>query len=331
MSSTSDNSILRSTSMSAEEIPPHAVNAGGDGATTPGKFPRLAEAGRNGHAEPANCKAATKPQIVATYDYCDEHGTLLYQSLRYEPKDFRQRRPDGKGWLWNTKGVRKVLYRLPELLKADPEETVVVVEGERDADNLAAIGMVATTNVSGAGKWLPEYSETLKGRKVIILPDNDPPGRKHARQVHESLTGIAASVGIAELPGLPEKGDVSDWLEAHKASENPKGDLLKVISRCVQSTPAAEPEPVETKSPQPTLLVGSGPHLTDHGNAQRLVADHGAELRHCHPWKKWLVWQGGRWREDDVGTVHRLAKRTVAKLFRDATSDIEKLQKEPRL
>lgn len=326
-----DAPILRRASTPSKDNLVGASN--GDGATTPGKFPRVAKGttGQNG-------KAATGKEVAA-YDYCDESGTLLYQSVRFKRNDgskyFLQRRPDGKGgWIWKTKDIRKVLYRLPELLAADKEETAYVVEGEKDVDNLAKIGMVATTNVSGAGKWLPEYNESLRGRNVIILPDNDLPGRKHASQVHKALTGIAASVGIAELPDLPEKGDVSDWLQAHKDSANPKGDLLAVISRCVQSTPPPvepEPEPARPKSSQPLPEVGSGPHLTDHGNAQRLVADHGAELRHCHPWKKWLVWQGGRWREDDVGTVHRLAKRTVAKLFRDATSDIEKLQKEPRL
>lgn len=154
-------------------------------------------------------------KIVTTYDYRDESGKLLYQSVRYEPKDFKQRRPaaDG-GWDWNMNGVRYVLYQLPELRADDPNEFVFVCEGEKDADNLRSCGVAATTNVAGARKWRSEYNETLRGRNVIILPDNDATGQQHALMVAAQLHGIAASVRILELPGLPEKGDVSDWFQA---------------------------------------------------------------------------------------------------------------------
>ena len=162
-----------------------------------------AKAGRNGK------------RIVAEYSYVDECGTLLYQAVRMDPKDFRQRSPDGNGgWKWKLNGARRVLYRLPELLAADPSLVVFVAEGEKDCNSLAALDLVATCNVGGAGKWRGEYGEHLAGRKVVILPDNDEPGRKHARQVAASLTGKAASVKVLELSGLPEKGDVSDWLAA---------------------------------------------------------------------------------------------------------------------
>jgi hypothetical protein len=154
-------------------------------------------------------------QVVARYEYRDEHRERLYQSLRMEPKTFRQRRPDGAGgWIWNLDGVRLVPYRLPELLEADPARTVYVVEGEKDADRLASIGLVATTNAMGAGKWRDEYAEHFRGRHVVILPDNDQVGRDHAEAVCRSLLGIAASVRVVELPDVPEKGDVSDWLDA---------------------------------------------------------------------------------------------------------------------
>ncbi len=156
-----------------------------------------------------------KPMIVATYDYRDEAGNLLFQVCRMDPKGFYQRRPDGNGgWVNDLKGVRPVLYRLPELLAADLAEPVFIVEGEKDADRLAALDMVATTNSGGAGKWKPEYSEALHGRNVVILPDNDNPGQTHSEQVAASLHGVAESVKVVELPGLPEKGDVSDWLDA---------------------------------------------------------------------------------------------------------------------
>jgi len=158
---------------------------------------------------PRNGNGARK--IVATYDYQDESGTLLFQSVRYEPKDFTQRRPDRKGgWVWNLDDTRRVLYRLPQLLMAD---TAYVNEGEKDTDRLWSLGLPATTNPQGAGKWRAEYSQTLAGKRVVILPDNDEPGEPHALQVARSLLPVAAAVKIVRLPGLPPKGDVSNWLD----------------------------------------------------------------------------------------------------------------------
>ena len=111
------------------------------------------------------------------------------------------------------KGIVPLPYRLPELL-GDPDAVVYITEGEKDADNLAEIGIVATCNHGGAGKWRNEISQWLKNRNVVILPDNDDAGRSHANDVAKKLTGIAASIRILELTGLPPKGDVSDWLDA---------------------------------------------------------------------------------------------------------------------
>jgi hypothetical protein len=151
--------------------------------------------------------------IEATYDYQDEAGKLLFQAVRYTPKDFRQRRPDGAGgWIYKLDGVRRVPYRLPELMAADPGEIVYLVEGEKDVDRLRAGGLVATCSPMGAGKWRKEYAEVLAGRKVVIIPDNDDPGRAHAQDEARSLHGKAAKVQMLALLGLPEKGDVSNWL-----------------------------------------------------------------------------------------------------------------------
>lgn len=159
-------------------------------------------------------------RIAAQYDYRDEARNLLYQVVRLEPKDFRQRRPiPGAGWDWKIGNVRKVLYRLPELVAAPKDATVYVVEGEKDADRLTALGLAATTNAGGAGKWRLEYSEFLRDRVVVILPDNDEPGAGHATLVARALHGIAADVRIVKLPGLPPKGDVSDWLSAGGTKE----------------------------------------------------------------------------------------------------------------
>jgi len=168
-----------------------------------------------------NCAISANPNkedrlIVATYDYSDAEGKLVHQTVRYLPKDFSQRRPDGKGgWIWNLKGITPVLYHLPEVLEAVKKgETVHVCEGEKDAENLRKLGLVATTNPMGAGKWRPEYGDVLSGASVVILPDNDEAGRKHADQVARSLTDKVTSVRLVKLPGLTDKGDVSDWLRA---------------------------------------------------------------------------------------------------------------------
>ena len=162
--------------------------------------------------------APSEPEVV--YDYRDEDGQLLFQVVRAPGKRFRQRRPDGAGgWLWNLSGVRRVLYRLPEVLAADPRAPVFVVEGEKDVDNLWRLGMVATTNPQGAGKWRAEFSEALRGRDVVILPDNDDPGRKHAAEVGRYLQGIARTIRLVELPDLSPKGDVSDWIAAGGTAE----------------------------------------------------------------------------------------------------------------
>lgn len=179
-----------------------------------------------------------KPRIVATYDYRDENSVLVMQAVRYEPKDFRQRKPkEGGGWDWKVKGVRVLPYRLPELL-AGPDRKVCVVEGEKDADNLAHIGILATCNAGGAGKWTAEHAKHLAGRAVVILPDNDPPGAAHAQQVAATLAGVASSVKIILLPGLREKGDVSDWLAA--------GGTKEQLAKLVAETPVWSPsEPVQ--------------------------------------------------------------------------------------
>jgi hypothetical protein len=160
-----------------------------------------------------------EPRIVKTYDYTDESSTILFQKVRYDPKDFKQRRPDGKGgWIWNLKGVRHELYRLAEVIAAT---IVLIVEGEKDADAAAALGFAATTNPGGAGKWRDEYSETIRGKTVVIVPDLDEVGRKHADQVAQSLRSVAASVKILALPFSPEHPgkDLSDWIAAGGTKE----------------------------------------------------------------------------------------------------------------
>src|SRR5215831_10405851 len=108
----------------------------------------------NGDARPKKPKLG---RIVAVYNYLDENNAPLFQVVRFEPKDFRQRRPNGNGgWIWNVKGVRIVPYCLPDLLKA---EDIVLTKGEKDANNVRKLGLTATTSPGGASKWRSEFNQ----------------------------------------------------------------------------------------------------------------------------------------------------------------------------
>ena len=123
-----------------------------------------------------------------------------------------------------------MLYQLPRLLDAVKNgETVFIAEGEKDCNNLAALGLVATTSPMGAGKWRDYYSNSLQGANVVILADNDDAGRKHAQQVAKSLSG-KAKIKVIEFPDLPEKGDVSDWLGSRQGHLKKKAKLLQLVA-----------------------------------------------------------------------------------------------------
>lgn len=192
--------------------------------------------------------------IKAVYDYCDEGGALLYQVVRFEPKEFRQRRPMAEGgWAWGVSAARygrvkgeevwrklkdrenaaevrempdarMVPYRLPELLEAvTAGRTVYVVEGEKDVATLEGWGLVATCNAGGAGKWRSEYAAAFAGADVVLLPDNDQAGRAHMDDVARQLSPIAARVRLLDLAkhqaDFPEKADVSDWAKLGGTAE----------------------------------------------------------------------------------------------------------------
>lgn len=222
------------------------------------------------------------------YDYVDESGELLYQVGRKQPKGFTQRHPDGNGgWSWSLNGTRRVIYRLPELISR-PDETVYIVEGEKDADRLCALGLLATTNSGGAGKWRAEFSEFLRDRDVVILPDNDDPGRKHADQVLASLAGIARSAKVVNLPGLPTKGDVSDWLGAgHTADE-----LQALVA-------GEESEPTVVALPLTLMELGDDPHRLAAAFVSRHCTDGRGALTLRHWRHQWWRWSGTHYRSID--------------------------------
>jgi DNA primase len=145
-------------------------------------------------------KANAERRIVAEYSYQDESGNTLYQCLRYEPKGFFQRAPDGLGGWKKGKGamtgVRLVPYRLPKVLAADE---VFVFEGEKDVETAERFGFVGTCNPMGAEKWRPEFNEHFRGKRVVVVPDQDEPGRRHAAQVVRNLFGVAREVRVVNL------------------------------------------------------------------------------------------------------------------------------------
>ena len=171
--------------------------------------------------------------IEATYDYRDEKGDLLYQVVRYVGKTFKQRRPDGADrWIWKIGGVRRVLYRLVDLLEADTAQLVFVVEGEKDADGLRDRGLLATTNAQGAGKWHTVAdcaASSLRGRNIVVIADADGPGRKHAADVARHLGGVATRVRMLELPGAK---DASQWIA--------NGGTTEQLLNLVEQVPTTE-------------------------------------------------------------------------------------------
>lgn len=187
-------------------------------------------------------------KIVATYPYQNEQGELLFEVVRFDPKDFRQRQPDKSakdGWVWNTKGVPRVLFRLPELrcglAKGLP---VFIPEGEKDVMALVARGFTATCNCGGAddgkgNKWLPQYSETLRDADVIVIADKDAAGRTHAAYVANSVHCKARAVRVLELPDVGGKRvkDAADYFAAGGTTE----DLITLVDKAQPWTPSQAP------------------------------------------------------------------------------------------
>ena len=174
------------------------------------------------------------PVITDTYDYISIEG-LPYQVVRYQPKSFKHRRPDGKGdWIWNMNGLTPSLYHLSEVIKAITDNQIVfIVEGEKDVNNLRKVGQVATTISGGAStKWGPSLVPLFQGAKVVIIPDNDEAGRKYALYVANLLYGWCASLKLLMLPAK----DVSDYLTT-KTIDN----LLNVVHNTKEYIPIGAP------------------------------------------------------------------------------------------
>ncbi len=197
--------------------------------------------------------------IAKAYDYTDENGKLLFQCVRFSPKGFAQRHPDGKSkWAWNLQGVRRVPYHLPRVVRA---AEVWIVEGEKDADTLTAHGFTATTNPCGAGKWLTEYNQHFTGKAVVICGDNDTKGREHVEQVAKALHGVSASVKIVTLPDTVK--DASDYVATFTDTAEASERLSVMAESAPDWTPSPEADTMQSavNDPRPKIRLPGDNHL----------------------------------------------------------------------
>ena len=168
---------------------------------------------------PEKSQAKTK---ITQYRYTDEIGMNPVYKVRFSDKSFRWEQWDSlKGWVYSRKGIKPMLYNMENLKAANP---VYLVEGEKDVETLMSHGLTAASPPDGAkSKWYPHYTEILTGKDIIIIPDNDSPGKELARTEANELAGKANSVKIISLtdewPGLPEKGDISDVFQMDKPED----------------------------------------------------------------------------------------------------------------
>lgn len=188
----------------------------------------------------------SKPKFVKAYDYTDEHGVLLFQKVRLVTEDgkktFQQRKPDGSGgWIYSLGDTPKVLYNLPTVLDAKARNIPIwLVEGEKDADTLMDLGIVATTMPGGAGKWLDIHTEALAGGIIEIVADNDDIGKKHAIKVFEELQSAGCD---SQLWICPSTKDITDHIVSGAKIE----DLIPLDT---EATPFQE---VDIKQPATDL------------------------------------------------------------------------------
>jgi hypothetical protein len=180
-------------------------------------------------------RVISRGKVVAEYVYRQADGAPYLRVQRTQDKTFWQSHWNGNAWVRGKPPGPKIPYRLPEMLAA-VHDTVFVCEGEKDADRLTDAGFVATSASEGAGKWTADLNQWFAGKTVHILADNDEQGAKHARQIAESLQGVARELRIINLPELPPKGDISDWLDAG-------WDAGRLAALC-QATPVYGREPI---------------------------------------------------------------------------------------
>lgn len=194
--------------------------------------------GLSSSPEIAGESAERERKVVARYIYTDESGQPLFRVNRTDPKGFFQQRFENGNWIGGLKETRRVIYNLPDVLASN--QTIFFVEGEKDAERLRTLSLVATTSPMGAGNWDPGFALFFKGKRVCAIPDNDEPGRAYIEKVRRDLAALQVPVKVVLLSGVPEKGDVSDFLDSNG---NDVGALLNLVraARCVGPTEQRQP------------------------------------------------------------------------------------------
>lgn len=252
------------------------------------------------------------------FAYVSESGVALWK-VREERANAAGKRKKRFQWYRGTVsketyglgGEIPKLYRSGDVDRAKAEGlALAIAEGERKADRLGAIGIQATCPENGASSWKPAHAEQLRGiKRVVVFPDNDKPGRELLQKIAATVRAVGGDVFEAQLHGLPEGGDILDFLAAGGT-----GAEIRVAFETAGPARAPEPEPERERAiAGPVGLDGFG--FTEFANGERLAAKHGPGIRYCHPWRKWLVWDEKRWKEDDTAAIDRLAKETVRSLW----------------
>jgi hypothetical protein len=219
-------------------------------------------------------------EFATTYDYRGTDGVVRFQKVRNPPGSktrFFMRRPDGKGgWINGTDGVdTSLLYRIDEVKEQIAlGRRIAVAEGEKDCDNLWAVGIPATCNAHGASapgkkpKWTKEHSEQLRGANIVVFNDNDPPGYEHAETTCKLSVGIAKRVGRLDLaqhwPNMPPGKDVSDWLHA--------GHTREELDALIAAAPDYLPQPKPREQGVPELIVDASDPTATAKDLARLIA-----------------------------------------------------------
>lgn len=285
--------------------------------------------------------------IVREHVYRDEHGCIPYVVVRFEPKSFRPLMQVSSGrWAWRLP-ERLIPYHLPVLLRSG---TVLLCEGERDCDTLLGFGLCATTNPGGAKKFGRQFRDNSWARffaqkRILIVPDNDAPGLRHAAEVAETLRGIAREIAVIRVPqpakdvteavqkGLISAGDFHEiaggfwwcnsvWrsimqpesrLTAVRVDTLTTEELYRVLEQPLPADGGKRPAEGAAEEEDAAELVSF--NLTDVGNAKRLVKLFGDRIRYCHPQRAWYVWTGARWEQDALGAVMEMAKEAARRLY----------------
>lgn len=246
----------------------------------------------------------------------DPVGLVVRWNLTDGRKDIRPLALHPDGWRVGAMPEPRPLYQLPAIAAAD---LVLVVEGEPAADAGRELGFTTTTSPGGASSAAKADWGPIAGKTVWVLPDHDEPGRKYAATVCaalERLTPVPA-VKVIHLPGLPDAGDLVDWV----ASGGTREELLRIAAAPVaiapptRTTEATPPVTPATEAEPPKVM------LSDSGNSWQFRADHLDGVRFVDDWKTWLVYDGARWQADRTRQIDALAKRTATRLFVEASAE----------